>query len=62
MAPEIVLGKEYGKECDYWSIGVLTYQLLSSEHPFDGNNEEKIFMKILDCKIDFKGSIWKNVS
>lgn len=29
VAPEILNGERYGKECDFWSIGVLTYVLLS---------------------------------
>tara|TARA_B110000285_G_C14923044_1_gene513540 strand:- start:346 stop:462 length:117 start_codon:yes stop_codon:yes gene_type:complete len=26
--------KPYGKECDYWSIGVVTFLLLSGTPPF----------------------------
>ena len=34
IAPEILKMDKYGKECDFWSIGVLTYFLLSGNLPF----------------------------
>ena len=34
IAPEILNLDKYGKECDFWSIGVLTYILLSGAEPF----------------------------
>jgi len=45
IAPE-VLGGRYGKECDVWSLGVLLYQMMTGEMPFDGNNEDEVFRKI----------------
>ena len=34
VAPEIVEGKGYGKEVDYWSIGVIIYIMQVSNHTF----------------------------
>ena len=34
IAPEILKMDKYGKECDFWSIGVLTFVLLSGSLPF----------------------------
>jgi serine/threonine protein kinase len=29
IAPEVLFNEKYGKECDYWSLGVLIFYLLS---------------------------------
>lgn len=35
MAPEIIENKDYNKSVDLWSIGILTYMLISGGvHPF----------------------------
>ena len=34
MAPEVILKKLYGKECDWWSLGALMYELFLGHSPF----------------------------
>lgn len=47
MAPEVVK-RSYGKECDLWSCGVITYFLLTQQMPFNSptNNPKEIFEQI----------------
>jgi calcium-dependent protein kinase len=45
IAPE-VLQQKYTSKCDIWSIGVITYILLSANPPFSGNNDDDILAKV----------------
>lgn len=51
MAPEIVLGKGHDKAADWWSVGILLYEMLTGKPPFIGGNREKIQQKIVKDKI-----------
>ncbi|KAI3408979.1 uncharacterized protein J3R85_019928 [Psidium guajava] len=51
MAPEIVLGKGHDKAADWWSVGVLLFEMLTGKPPFIGGNREKIQQKIVKDKM-----------
>ncbi|KAH6898438.1 kinase-like domain-containing protein [Thelonectria olida] len=51
MAPEVVLGKRYGKAVDWWSFGALGYDLMTGTPPFRGGNHAKIQEKIVKQKL-----------
>ena len=40
LAPETILGNGQTESIDVWSIGILTYELLSGEPPFKYENSE----------------------
>jgi len=61
IAPE-VLGRNYDKGCDIWSIGVITYILLCGYPPFFGENDSQIFRAIMKGKFDFPDPDWTNIS
>ena len=47
IAPEVLNGS-YGKECDFWSVGVLLFLLITGTYPFDSaaKNRTEVFSKI----------------
>lgn len=51
MAPEVILGQDYGMAVDWWSFGALGYDLLTGSPPFQANNHAKIQEKILKQKL-----------
>jgi serine/threonine protein kinase len=50
--------EKYGKECDYWSLGVLSYVLLSGTMPFYDEERDSVFRKIMKCDYNFNDKIW----
>lgn len=51
MAPEIVMGKGHNKAADWWSVGILIFEMLTGKPPFVGGNRDKIQQKIIKDKI-----------
>ena len=46
MAPEIVKKEDYSFEVDWWSLGILTYEMTVGLDPWDENDPIKIYEKI----------------
>ena len=58
-APEIILGNSnYTFAADYWSIGIIAYELIYLEHRFAGTSEIDTLFKIFQTKgtPDFKAT------
>ncbi|KAG7270241.1 hypothetical protein CRUP_013958 [Coryphaenoides rupestris] len=46
IAPEILLGQKYTFSVDWWSFGVLVYEMLLGQSPFQGDDEDQLFESI----------------
>ncbi|XP_078162496.1 calcium-dependent protein kinase 29-like isoform X1 [Carex rostrata] len=61
VAPE-VLQRNYGKEIDVWSAGIILYILLSGVPPFWADTEKGIFDAILHSDVDLLSAPWPSIS
>lgn len=53
MAPEIIEAKVYNEKVDIWSIGIITYMLLTGRNPFPGSNKAEVKNMIVSNPINF---------
>lgn len=54
IAPEVIENKPYDHMCDYWSLGILMYEMLYGAPPFTDQNMNKVYRMILHNDIDFR--------
>ena len=47
MAPEIIFGTRYGIEVDWWSLGILMYELSVKQLPYTGKNSILELFRVL---------------
>ncbi|XP_068658324.1 probable serine/threonine protein kinase IREH1 [Aristolochia californica] len=51
LAPEILLGTGHGTTADWWSVGVILFELIVGIPPFNAEHPQQIFDNILNRKI-----------
>ncbi|OJJ46692.1 hypothetical protein ASPZODRAFT_16440 [Penicilliopsis zonata CBS 506.65] len=56
LAPELLLGNGYTKTVDWWTLGVLLYEMLTGLPPFYDENTNEMYRKILQEPLTFPGS------
>jgi serine/threonine protein kinase len=53
MAPEVLRGQPYSFSADWWSLGVLLYELLTGEAPFSSNDRIQLYRSVLRADVDY---------
>jgi serine/threonine protein kinase len=64
IAPEVLKKEPYNYKVDIWSLGIITYYLLSRILPFDSNRNDitNIAAQIINKKVEYPERIWKEFS
>ncbi|XP_013771690.1 serine/threonine-protein kinase tricorner-like isoform X2 [Limulus polyphemus] len=50
IAPEVFIKTGYTSACDWWSLGVIMYEMLIGYPPFCSETREETFMKVINFK------------
>ncbi|KAH7293915.1 hypothetical protein KP509_28G047800 [Ceratopteris richardii] len=61
LAPEIILAQGHEKPVDWWTLGVLIYEMLAGFPPFEDEDPSATYQKILEGKIHFPKHFSKSV-
>ncbi|XP_060942511.1 protein kinase C alpha type-like [Limanda limanda] len=59
IAPEIIAYQPYGRSVDWWAYGVLLYEMLAGQPPFDGEDEDELFQSIMEHNVSYAKSLSK---
>lgn len=51
IAPEILQELDYGFGVDWWALGVLMYEMMAGQPPFEADNEDDLFESILHDEV-----------
>jgi serine/threonine protein kinase len=60
LAPEIILNKGHGKPVDWWTCGILLYEMIAGIDPFSDDDPMMVYQKILKGKIRFPSGFDSN--
>ncbi|XP_018567720.1 obscurin isoform X4 [Anoplophora glabripennis] len=62
VSPEVINGDGVGYGQDMWSVGIMTYILLSGRSPFRGANDRETLTNIREGRWTFDDSWWSRIS
>ncbi|XP_038241484.1 serine/threonine-protein kinase 17A-like isoform X1 [Dermochelys coriacea] len=62
MAPEVLSYEPISTATDMWSVGVLTYIMLTGESPFLGDTKQETFLNISQVNVQFPPDVFQGIS
>jgi len=60
IAPEILLNQGHGRPVDWWTLGILVYEMLAGFPPFQDEDPMNIYRKIINTKPRYPDGFDKN--
>jgi serum/glucocorticoid-regulated kinase 2 len=57
LAPEVLIGKGYGKAVDWWTLGILLFEMITGLPPFYDENVNAMYKKILQEPLRFPAGV-----
>ncbi|CAM9730298.1 unnamed protein product [Phaeothamnion confervicola] len=60
IAPEVLLNKGHGKGVDWWTLGILIFEMLVGQPPFVDDDPLKVYQQVLAGKLGFPRFIDKS--
>lgn len=57
LAPELLMGQGYNKTVDWWTLGVLLYEMLTGLPPYYDDNTNEMYRKILSEPLHFSDAV-----
>ena len=62
-APEIIVDEPYSKAVDLWSLGIMSYLMVSGKLPFNSEDENEIARQVVYDEPDYiRNPIWKSIT
>lgn len=61
MAPEILFGRGYGHDVDWWAFGILCYEMNWGVPPFESQSQIQLFKKIQAAKVVYPNHFSKDL-
>ena len=59
IAPEVIHYKSYGHSVDWWAYGILLYEMMVGQPPFEGEDEEELFSAIANSSVTYPKALSK---